>query len=384
MEKKLFDIKELITLRQKIHKYPELSKKEFKTQKLIKDFLLKKNLPEKSITPCAETGLIIKIRGQSSPSKTPKKIAFRADMDGLETTEQNKELPYRSQTEAAHLCGHDGHMTSLLGGICLLLENLSKIPSNIEINFLFQPAEEKYGGAKRMIAEGALKDIKEVWGLHNIPKEPKDKVYCIDGPMVSGGVGIRIVAKGKGGHSSLKKELVDPVFPLAEVIVEMERYLEGLGDVNDEKIIASFPKFVGSQAGNIIPGFAEVNGVCRFFDEELKFGYLRELERVVRVVGLKRGVVFEIESFEYPLLVNDETLVRQLEGICEVSKEGLPIKFSEDFSEFSKVVPGCFFLYSIGNPKGITLHDPNYDFNDDCLENMARLWWKIILNRSLN
>ena len=384
MKKNLFDIKQLITMRQIIHKFPELSKKEFQTQKRIKDFIISKGVDHQNITSCAETGLIIDISGKKITLNPEKKIiALRADIDGLETKEENHDLTYRSQTDGAHLCGHDGHITTLLGGLCLTLENIKKIPSNITIRFLFQPAEEKYGGAKRMVEEGALEGVSEVWGLHNIPREPKDKIFCIDGPMVSGGVGISILVKGQGGHSSLKKILIDPVFPLAEIIVKMEAYLEGLGDVNNEKIIASFPKFIGSQAGNIIPNKAEITGVCRFFDEQLKLDYLNKLDKVVKDIEIKRNVTIEIKSFEYPLLVNDKKLVDDLKSICEVSDEGLPIKFSEDFSEFSKVVPGCFYLYSIGNPKKITLHDPNYNFNDDCLENMARLWWKIIENRCL-
>jgi hippurate hydrolase len=93
-------------------------------------------------------------------------------MDALPMKEMNTDLPYKTVTPYAHMCGHDGHMVMLLSACQLLSKRLSKIPSNKRIRILFQPAEEGPGGAKPMIEEGCLEGVDEVYGLHNIPNFP--------------------------------------------------------------------------------------------------------------------------------------------------------------------------------------------------------------------
>ena len=123
---------------------------------------------------CAGTGLIVDIPGP--PAKKENKaglvrtIALRADMDALRMTELNKSLPYRSANEGvAHLCGHDGHMASLLGAAALLKHRATRLPLGTKVRLLFQPAEEGPGGAEPMIKEGCLAGVDEVYGYHNWP-----------------------------------------------------------------------------------------------------------------------------------------------------------------------------------------------------------------------
>ncbi len=103
------------------------------------------------------------MKGRAPSSAQNKLIAFRTDIDALETFEGNKNLPYRSTNKAAHLCGHDGHTTSLLAFAAKYMEKIDQIPQNKTIRLLFQPCEEgsrdSKGGAIEMIKEGALKDV---------------------------------------------------------------------------------------------------------------------------------------------------------------------------------------------------------------------------------
>ena len=84
---------------------------------------------------------------------------------------ENNDLPYKSITNAAHMCGHDGHTTCLLGGLSFYLENLEKIPSNWGVRFIFQPAEEGKGGAIKMVKDGVMENMDEVYGQHNMPSK---------------------------------------------------------------------------------------------------------------------------------------------------------------------------------------------------------------------
>jgi len=133
----------------------------------------------------AGTGLVVNIRGKAKPSGDDFKIGLRADIDALPMFEGNKHLEYRSKTKAAHMCGHDGHTTCLLGGISMILQELENIPSNKEIRAIFQPAEEIGKGAQKMIEEGCLEGLDEIYGMHNYPQSKANQIHCIPGPVMA-------------------------------------------------------------------------------------------------------------------------------------------------------------------------------------------------------
>lgn len=116
------------------------------------------------------TGFTVDIKGKGPESATPKCIAIRADLDGLPMEEHNLHLEYRSVNHmAAHMCGHDGHITCLTGFAWYVLDHIDSFPSNCTLRLLYQPAEESPGGAKPMIDEGCLEGVDEVYGYHNTP-----------------------------------------------------------------------------------------------------------------------------------------------------------------------------------------------------------------------
>lgn len=119
---KLFNIQKVIEFRHWMHQNAELSLKEFNTQKKIKEYLQSLFIPESQIKHCANTGLTIDIYGKAPPKGDNLLIGARADIDALAMSENNN-LPYKSTTNASHMCGHDGHTAALLGGISLYLEN---------------------------------------------------------------------------------------------------------------------------------------------------------------------------------------------------------------------------------------------------------------------
>ena len=105
----------MIALRRKIHTHPEGGFKEFVTQKLIKETLIGMGFKDKEIKTCAGTGLIVDVWGTGPKSTTGlTSVALRADMDGLPIPENNPHLTYKTTTDHAHMCGHDGHMATLI------------------------------------------------------------------------------------------------------------------------------------------------------------------------------------------------------------------------------------------------------------------------------
>ena len=148
---------EIIALRRKFHQYPESSLNEYNTNKMIKKELDKIGIQYKNIT---NTGILAEIKGKN-PGKT---IALRADIDALPVTEENT-CDYKSKNEGfMHACGHDCHISMLLGAAMLL--NDIKDDINGTVRLLFQPAEEIAKGAKMMIEARALAGVDGIFGMH--------------------------------------------------------------------------------------------------------------------------------------------------------------------------------------------------------------------------
>ena len=141
MKKAGCSVDKMIKLRQDIHQWPEGGFKEFKTQKLIFDTLIGLGIDKKNIKKCAGTGLVVDIKGTGKPdskaSKTINNIAIRADIDGLPMKENNQSLPYKSKTEFAHMCGHDGHVAMLMAATEVFVKKRDEIPSNKTVRLLF-------------------------------------------------------------------------------------------------------------------------------------------------------------------------------------------------------------------------------------------------------
>ena len=176
---------------------------------------------------CSATGMIIDIKGTGAavPDSEKRIIMMRADMDGLQMTEENVSLPYRSRYPGfAHMCGHDGHVAALVGAAVLLNSPAVRrcIPSNSAVRLLFQPAEETPGGAEPMIKDGALDGVDEVYGWHNWPTAPVGTMMITDGTIMAHDADFKIVVKGRGGHGSAPDACIDPVPCGAAIVMALQ------------------------------------------------------------------------------------------------------------------------------------------------------------------
>lgn len=141
MESKIYSHEKLVAFRRHMHENPELGFNEFNTRESIKKFLTEIGVDPQSFKELAKTALVVDLKGKSAPQGDNRCVAFRADMDALSMNEQNQHLPYRSKCFAAHMCGHDGHVTCLLAFVMRFIDNQDTIPSNKTARLLFQPSE---------------------------------------------------------------------------------------------------------------------------------------------------------------------------------------------------------------------------------------------------
>eukprot|EP01089_Gocevia_fonbrunei_P001509 TRINITY_DN113_c0_g1_i1.p1 TRINITY_DN113_c0_g1~~TRINITY_DN113_c0_g1_i1.p1 ORF type:complete len:406 (+),score=69.50 TRINITY_DN113_c0_g1_i1:81-1298(+) len=384
-------LESLTTFRHDIHQHPERGFKEVRTQKQVKEYLLKIGVAEAEIRPCAETGLVVDIKGtaENVESKGISKIALRADMDALGMTEENSHLPYVSQNVGvAHMCGHDGHMTCLLGGAQIIVANRNKIPSNQTVRLLFQPAEEGPGGAPVMINEGCLDGVDEVYGMHNWPALKVGELITTVGPCMAHVTEFSVIVHGKGGHGSQPHKTIDPVICVAHLVCALQTIISR-NVCYDQSAVFSVTQIHTGEAFNVIPSSATFGGTIRDLSPEvfetIKRRFYKLIENTCAAFDCTPEITF---SPMYPAVVNHknetEHVVRVGKAMgLKVSSEGLPMLAAEDFSYFLEKVPGCFlFLGGSGeNETRSMCHSPKFDWNDDITPIGVKVWVRLVEDR---
>lgn len=362
---------EFIRLRRKFHQCPELGFCEFNTSKMIAEYLRNLELDVKE--GVGGTGVVADI----NPEITDTVIALRVDMDALAIKEETN-LPYISQNEGMmHACGHDGHITIGLGTAKVLSEIKAYIPAHIRL--IFQPAEEGLGGAKRMVSDGVLEDIKiqAVIGLHIQPIIPLGKIGVKVGPVMAMGDGFSINIYGSGGHGSAPQSTIDPIVIAAEVITSLQKIVSRNIDPCDPAVI-SIGSIHSGNAFNVIPGCVEIKGTTRSVSEETRDYMKNRMEEIIKSVteGNRGTYEFNYEKI-FKLVINDKSLVGILEktvGECS-GKDSImhmekPLMVSEDFSEYTENIPGTYFFIGTGNQDGTMeypLHHSHYSIDERVL-----------------
>ncbi len=355
---------ELRQIRRYLHQIPELGLLEHKTAAYIENMLL--TLGVDSVERCLETGVVGLIKGQG----TQNPIAFRADMDAL--TVQEPRRPYASCHEGLmHACGHDGHMTILLGFAKYLMAQKERPKGDVVL--IFQPAEEGPGGARLMIEAGIIEKyhISKVIGCHVFPEVPQGKIACRAGGMMArnGEVTVRIL--GKSSHGAQPHLGADALLAAGAVISGLHTILSRNISPLDSGIL-SFGQIHGGEACNIVAKEVRIEGTMRAFSDEVYEKMVQRVEEAVKFIaegyGCEGIVTF---NHMYRVVNNDAALVRALEQACgESYLTTQPYMLAEDFSFFQQVVPGLFFFLGAKNPeKGFIhpLHSAEFDFDEKIL-----------------
>jgi len=196
------DYEKYITFRQELHKIPELGFEEIETKKFILDHLYNLDIFNKGakLTEVLKSGFFIDFPGKGpNISDKSRMIAFRTDLDGLPIQEETGASYTSIHPNRQHACGHDGHITILTAFLEFYSINIQKIPSNINIRFIYQPAEEGLGGAISMIENNCLENVEEIYGLHNITLFNVGEIGLVEGTIMSRVDPFEISIHGKGG-----------------------------------------------------------------------------------------------------------------------------------------------------------------------------------------
>ncbi len=362
---------ELIALRRDFHQHPELGFQEFRTADRIEAYLKAIGL-----TPCrmAGTGVVACLEG-AYPGPV---VMLRADMDALPVREANA-ISYKSQNPGVmHACGHDAHMAMLLVAAKVLAQNKQDIPGTIK--FVFQPNEE-IAGALPMIEEGVLENPKvdAVMGLHVWTPVPSGRIGITAGPVMGGLDVFKMTISGKGGHTGVPEDAVDPILAAANLIqtVQMVQTRE---ISNLKSTIIMFGRIAGGTKSNIIPDKVDLEGSIRFLyqggpdsEEQPTERFLRVAESVSRTHRCQCGI--EIIHENIPLINDPGMVALARAAAAEVFGDKNAVVdnqtiASEDFSEFSTRVPGVFMFLGAGNAeKGTAFphHNPRFNVDEDVL-----------------
>ncbi|KAF0691191.1 Aste57867_17539 [Aphanomyces stellatus] len=382
----------LRAFRRELHTYPELGFKEVRTHRRLREFLLQHaHIPDECMTSCATTGLVVDIESSSTiprASSSLQCIAFRADMDCLPMTEKNPHLAYRSQhAQCAHMCGHDGHMATLVGLAMVLYPRRHLLPQGTTVRLLFQPAEEGPGGAQPMIAAGCLDGVDEVYGYHNYGF-PLGQLHVRSGPVMAHEQEFSIEIHGQGGHGSAPHLCVDPIVVASQIVSALQTVVSRSLSPYASAVVSVTQVHAG-ETSNVIPSTATLGGTMRDFDVAVAATLRRRMEAIVHDTCHMHGATAAITFVEsYPTVVNAVAQTQVVEAVgatvFRVSDEGLPMMAAEDFSYFLQARPGCFFFLGTKEPGEIQtrdLHSDTYDFNDKVLPLGVRMFAKLVEHR---
>jgi len=371
----------LVDIRRTIHRHPELGFEEVETSKLISEWLQKFGLDVKR--GMAKTGVVGLLKGKK-PGRT---IAIRADMDALPMDEANR-VPYASQIKGKmHACGHDAHVTILLG----VARFFSTIPDQVKgnIKWIFQPAEEGGGGGRIMIEEGVLENPKvdAIFGSHVFPFLSVGKVgiYEREGLAAADRFIIKII--GKGGHAASPHVSKDPILAAGHLITQIHSIVSR--NVNPlESGVITIGKVSGGTASNIIPDEAELIGTVRSLNPQVREELKSRIEQVTQGVARSFSMDYRFDfEYGYPVLINNSEMSKLVGSACSrgIGKENVevlkPSMGGEDFAYYLEKVPGSFFRLGCRNEeKGLIhpYHSSLFDVDEEVLPFGVEMFIRII------
>jgi amidohydrolase len=354
----------VVECRRDFHQHPELGNREFRTSKIVAERLRALGIEVR--TGVAHTGVVGVLRG----GKPGKVVALRSDMDALPVTEE-LDLPFRSTAKGEyngqevgvmHACGHDAHMSMLLGAAEVLAGLKADLPGTVV--FLFQPSEEgapgnEEGGAELMVKEGALNNPKvdAIFGLHVFPFET-GSIHFRPGGIMAGGDTLTIKVRGRQTHGGLPWGGVDPVVVASQIVLGLQTIVSRQMNLTTAPIVVSIGKIEGGNRTNIIPDEVTMGGTIRTFDPGMRKDVAARVRRTAVNIAEAAGATADVQiDYGNDITYNDPDLTQRMTASLKRVSGGdfnpnAPVTTtSEDFSVYQQKVPGVFFFLGV-TPKG--------------------------------
>lgn len=365
---------ELIRIRRHLHAHPELSLQETETARFIEAELTEIGLEPQRV---ADTGVVAVVEG-SRPGPT---LGWRADIDALPIQEANDVAYASTHPGVMHACGHDVHTTVGLGLARALCRRRHELAGRVK--FVFQPAEEATPvdaaiGAERMVLEGVLEDppVDAFFAVHCMPTLDAGLIGHTGGPVWAGSQLVEIAVAGQKTHAAYPHEGIDAVVVASHIVVALQTVTSRRIDAR-EACVLSIGKLEAGNSYNIIADEARLTGILRTLSHTTAQTARREIERIVDGVAAAFGASAVVKFTQGAhLTANDVELERRTVGVLrdiagpERVVPALPQMGAEDFSAFSRRVPGCYLFLGVRNEaRGIThmIHTPRFDVDESCI-----------------
>ncbi len=367
--------------RRRLHQHPELSLQESETAAFVCNTLASLGVP--FTAGVGGHGVVATLtRGSSNRS-----VGLRADMDALPITETTG-LPYASTTPGTmHACGHDGHTASLLGAAALLARASDWSGT---VHFVFQPAEEGYGGARNMLADGLFDrfPMERIFGYHNWPGLEAGTMAVHGGAVMAAGARVQIVVDGHAGHAAMPHLSRDPLLASAHLLVALQSVVSRNVDPLERAVVSICTMNAGA-AANQIPSRSVLSGTFRTHRPAVRDLVEASIRRVAAGIAAGSDVTIDVDVQHGVCATVNTRAEADLAAAC-AGELGLPVRrdvppsmAGEDFGWYLEQKPGAFVWIGNGPARpGGELHNPGYDFNDAILP-VAAEWLATTARRAL-
>jgi hippurate hydrolase len=378
------DLPFLTALRRDLHAHPELGFEEQRTSGIVAKLLEEAGI--KVHRGLGGTGVV----GTLQIGNGARVMGLRADMDALAMPE-TAERPYKSTVAGKmHACGHDGHTAMLLGAArhLAVTRNFSGT-----VHFIFQPAEEGRGGARRMVEDGLFQlfPCDTVYGLHNMPGLAVDEMAVVEGPQLASSDSWRITFRGTGTHGAKPHLGKDPITVAATFLSSLQTIVGRVIDPLQPAVVSACSLKAGDpQALNVIPDIVEIGGTARAYSPAVRDQLEEEIGRLAHGAAAMYGIAVDYE-FErrIPPVVNDADATARALGAArvvfgeKVQTSFAPSTAGDDFAFFGQNAPGCYVWLGNGPAvDGALHHNTAYDFNDGAI-GYGVAYWTALVEREL-
>ncbi|MQW23833.1 MULTISPECIES: amidohydrolase [unclassified Lactococcus] len=356
------EIEDLIAIRHHIHQNPELSEQEFATTAFLREKIEALGieiLPSETL----KTGFVAQI-GSGKPV-----IALRADIDALPILEKTK-LDFSSENEGVmHACGHDMHMTSLLGAAKILKSREQELQGTVKL--IFQPAEELGTGARDVLAAGLVSDVDAFFGYHNMPTLPAGVIGLREKGVMAAVEQFDVTIIGQGSHAAYPHEGIDPILATSAIVQNLQQIVSR----NVPPLEAAVLSVTHVEAGNtwnVLPDTARFEGTIRTFDEKItaltKQRFIEVVENTARAFGVRADIHWIMGS---DATYNDPELTAHLFDMTKKWHEATivtePSSAGEDFASYRRQAPSVFAFIGSNEVGASGLHFADMTLKDEAL-----------------